>query len=155
MGTILGLLRTPDDPSATQPAPSLDQVDGLVDTMRHAGLDVSWSVSGTPTSLGPGTELAAYRLVQESLTNARKHGAGRADLVIRHAPTVVTIDVANSLRPDSTDGGVGHGLVGMRERVAAAGGTLEAGPRADGTFVVHATLPADPVTARDTSAVGP
>jgi signal transduction histidine kinase len=149
MGTILGLLRTPDDPTATQPAPSLDQIDGLVDAVRHAGLDVTWSVTGTPTPLGPGTELAAYRLVQESLTNARRHGSGRADLTIRYEPTVVTIDVANALRADAVGGGSGHGLVGMRERVAAAGGSLDVGAR-DGQFQVHATLPADPAARRVT-----
>jgi len=154
MGTILGLLRTPEDPTATEPAPSLEQVDGLVDAMRRAGLDVSWSVSGTPTVLGPGTDLAAYRLVQESLTNARKHGTGRADLVISHAPKLVTIEVANAVSPHHTPGSAGHGLVGMRERVAAAGGTLETGLRGDDTFVVHATLPADASAARSLSTAG-
>jgi signal transduction histidine kinase len=154
MGTILGLLRTPEDPTAVQPAPSLDQVDGLVDAMRHAGLDVSWSVSGTPTHLGPGTDLAAYRLVQESLTNAHKHGSGRADLTIRYEPDLVTVDVANAVRPGTADVGAGHGLVGMRERVAAAGGSLEVGPDGDGTFVVHATLPADRAPVRAVRSTG-
>jgi signal transduction histidine kinase len=153
MGTILGLLRTPEDPAATQPAPSLGDVETLVDAVRRSGLEVSWSVSGSPATLGPGTELAAYRLVQESLTNARRHGTGRVELAIRYEPTRVTIDVVNALPPGapvSPQPYAGHGLVGMRERVAAAGGSLEAGPSHDGTFRVSAALPVEPAAARAT-----
>jgi signal transduction histidine kinase len=144
MGTILGLLRTPEDPSSVAPAPGLDQVDALVESVRRSGLDVSWRVSGTPTALGPGTELAAYRLVQESLTNARKHGSGRVDLAIAYDTHSVRIDVVNATRPGAEQGDSGHGLIGMRERVAAVGGTLQAGPGGGGQFEVHATMPTDP-----------
>ncbi len=142
MGTILGLLRTTEDSATRQPTPVLDEVDDLVESMRRAGLEVSWSVTGTPAPLPPGTELAAYRLVQESLTNARKHGAGHADLAVRYTQDSVVIDVVNAMAaPSEPPGDAGHGLVGMRERVAALGGVLQAGPAGGDRFAVHAELP--------------
>jgi signal transduction histidine kinase len=141
MGAILGLLRTSEEPSETQPTPGLAHVGDLVDSLRRSGMDVTWTVSGTPTGLPPGSDLTAYRLVQESLTNAQRHGLGHADLAIRHAPDSVTINVTNPMDPGPA-GPLGHGLLGMSERVAAAGGSLTTGPDADGHFVVTAELPA-------------
>jgi signal transduction histidine kinase len=141
LSTILGLLRTPDEADSRQPAPVLGQVDELVDSMRRAGLEITWSVAGTPALLAPGTDLAAYRLVQESLTNARKHGLGRADLAVRYAEDSVAIDVTNPVAPGTEMAESGHGLVGMRERVAALGGTLEVGMNEHDRFFVHAELP--------------
>jgi signal transduction histidine kinase len=141
MGAILGLLRTGDTSSETEPTPGLARVDELVDSLRRAGLEVTWTVSGTPSPLPPGVDLTAYRLVQESLTNAGKHGLGHADLTIRHTPRSVTIDITNSMGPQPA-GEHGHGLVGMHERVTAAGGSLTTGPDPGGRFVVHAELPA-------------
>jgi signal transduction histidine kinase len=144
MSTILGLLRSTDEGARTQPAPGLAQVDGLVDSVRRSGTVVSVRTSGSPRELAPGVDLAAYRIVQECLTNAGRHGAGSAVLVLEYRDDAVVIDVANPLPAgrswDNTDGG--HGLVGMRERVSALGGRLEVGARQDGRFVVHAELPA-------------
>mgnify|MGYP001200968957 CR=1 FL=1 len=144
MSTILGLLRNSDDVARTQPAPGLAQVDALVDSVRRSGTDVSVRTSGTPRELAPGVDLAAYRIVQESLTNAGRHGAGSAVLLLEYRDDAVVIDVTNPLTAGRTVGSPdgGHGLVGMRERVSALGGRLEAAARPDGRFVVHAELPA-------------
>jgi signal transduction histidine kinase len=143
MSTILGLLRGSDDAEGDQPAPGLAQVDALVDSVRRSGTTVVVRTTGAPRELAPGTDLAAYRIVQESLTNAGKHGAGSAEVAVEFRDDALVIDVANPMPeggPTGTDG-TGHGLVGMRERVAALGGRLDAGARADGRFVVHAELP--------------
>ncbi len=143
MATLLGLLRTADDDDQ-QPAPGLDQVDALVDSVRRSGTTVTVRTSGTPRHLAPGTDLAAYRIVQESLTNAGKHGAGSAQVALQYGDDALVIEVANELRPGASGDvdGTGHGLVGMRERVAALGGRIDAGARPDGRFVVRAELPA-------------
>jgi signal transduction histidine kinase len=91
-------------------------------------------------------DLAAYRIVQESLTNAHKYGTGRVALDVVYTPNAVTIDVGNAIGHGAEATGSGYGLVGMRERAAAAGGTVTAGP-VDGRFAVHAELPA---TAKET-----
>jgi signal transduction histidine kinase len=152
LSAILGLLRTNEDPAATAPTPGLGQVDALVDSMRRTGLDVTWSVTGTPATLTAGADLAAYRLVQESLTNARKHGVGRADLTIRHTAQGVSIDVVNTCADEAPVTPGGHGILGMRERITAAGGTLVTGRGADSQFCVHAELPRIP--ARSTALEG-
>lgn len=139
MSTILGVLReAPGD--ERNPVPGLVGVDALVLEARRAGLAVTLRVSGSPAVLPPVVDLAAHRLVQEALTNARKHGSGSAVVEIAHGDDGVRIEVTNPLGPTPT-GAPGHGLVGMRERVSAAGGTLEVGPRADDVFEVHAELP--------------
>jgi signal transduction histidine kinase len=143
MSTILDLLRTSDDATETQPAPGLAQVDALVDSVRRNGTTVTVRTSGSPRHLAPGADLAAYRLIQESLTNAGKHGAGSAEVTVAYREGSVAIMVANPLvagDPPSGGGG-GHGLVGMRERVSALGGYLDAGEQPDGRFVVRAELP--------------
>ncbi len=143
MSTILGVLR--ESPAEDRhPAPGLAGVDELVVDARRAGLAVTLRVSGTPQVLPPVVDLAAHRLVQESLTNARKHGSGTAVLSVAHTAGLVTIDVVNPARSDRPTGVPGHGLVGMRERVTTAGGLLEVGPRPDGSFRVHAELPVAP-----------
>ena len=143
MSTILGLLRTPDDTATDQPAPGLAQVDALVDSVRRSGTTVTVRTSGAPRELAPGTDLAAYRIVQESLTNAGKHGAGTAEVAVEYRADALVIDVSNAIPAGQViaSDGTGHGLVGMRERVAALGGRLDAGARDDGRFVVHAELP--------------
>jgi signal transduction histidine kinase len=144
MSTILGLLRTPDDPAEAQPAPGLAQVDALVDSVRRSGTAVTVRTTGTPRELAPGTDLAAYRIVQESLTNASKHGTGAAEVAVEYRHDAIVIDVANPVAVGHPvdDPGTGHGLVGMRERASALGGRVDAGAGADGRFVVHAELPA-------------
>ena len=142
MSTILGVLRE-DSGQDRHPAPGLAGVDALVVDARRAGLAVTLRVSGSPTVLPPVVDLAAHRLVQEALTNARKHGNGAAVVEIAHTDAGVRIDVTNPVtHPPAA--APGHGLAGMRERVATAGGTLEVGPRADGTYRVHAELPIVP-----------
>jgi len=143
LATILGLLRTTEEPASTAPAPGLAQVDDLIDSMRHAGMHVTSRVSGMPRDLPTGTDLAAYRIVQESLTNAGKHGTGRVELSIQYLPDVVRIDVTNPMRSNGvpSSSSEGHGIIGMRERVLAAGGQLESGPLPNGTFAVRVNLP--------------
>lgn len=143
MSTVLGLLRTSDDTATDQPAPGMAHVDSLIDSVRRSGTAVTVRTSGTPRELAPGTELAAYRIVQESLTNAGKHGAGTAEVAVEYRADTLVINVANQITAGQLNpgDGTGHGLVGMRERVTALGGRLHTGANADGRFVVHAELP--------------
>jgi signal transduction histidine kinase len=140
MGTILGVLRDRPDEDR-HPAPGLAGVDELVVEARRAGLAVTLRVSGTPGTLAPVVDLAAHRLVQESLSNARKHGSGSAVLSVAHTPGLVTIDVTNLVPAGRPASSPGYGLAGMQERVSTAGGLLEVGPTKDGRFQVHAELP--------------
>ncbi|MFE6160182.1 sensor histidine kinase [Streptomyces sp. NPDC056486] len=152
----VGLLRQTGDPEApTEPAPGLARLDDLVETFRHAGLPVEVTSGDAASNLPAGVDLAAYRIIQEALTNVQKHagtGAKAEVSVIRVGPNVeVTIldDGAGDKGDESreSDGG-GHGLIGMRERVSALGGRCTVGPRYGGGFRVHAILPvtAKPVT---------
>ena len=113
----------------------------LVEQVRAAGLPVHLVVEGDRRELPPGVDLAAYRVVQEALTNALKHAhpAG-ADVAIRYGATALDLSVTNDGRV-LQNGRAGHGLVGMRERVALYGGEFEAGPLPDGGYAVRATLP--------------
>jgi signal transduction histidine kinase len=144
---ILGVLRQADDGDPTQPAPGLDHVEALVASAGGAGLPVTLHRSGVPARLPPAVDLAAYRIIQESLTNVIKH-AGPA------AQAAVSISCTGSrLRVEVTDtgvgrvpglpGGGGHGLIGMRERAASVDGTLSAGPGPSGGYRVVAVLPAE------------
>jgi signal transduction histidine kinase len=142
-GTV-GLLRQSDEPAApTEPPPGLSAVGDLVDRFKRSGMPVDLTVNGAPWPVPTGVDLAAYRIVQESLTNASKHAAGAATRVhIDYAPDAVTVLVANERSDDiSAAEGDGHGLIGMRERAAAVGGHLSAGPRPDGGYHVRAVLP--------------
>jgi signal transduction histidine kinase len=140
----LGVLRQVDDVEPRAPAPGLAGLGDLLETGRAAGLEVSLETTGEPRPLPPATDLAAYRIVQESLTNVTRHaGASRVSVTIRHAPRDVEITVEDDgagLVPGATLR-LGNGLTGMRERAAAAGGELEAGPRPSGGFRVWARLP--------------
>ena len=126
--------------------PSLDRLDDLVEQVRSAGLEVTVDIDGTPGPLPPGLDLSAYRIVQEALTNALKHG-GRAPTSVRvgYGAETLAIRVRNPAAPAPAAGErrVGHGLISMRERAALYGGVLVAGPDPDGDFVVDATLPLD------------
>ena len=139
---------------APDPATGLADVDALVTSARAAGVEVEATVSegdgDDASALPPAVDLAAYRIVQEALTNVARHsGARRADVVIARSPAAVTIEVTNpadhappsapTARPAGAGGG--HGLIGMAERVAALGGTLTHGPTHDGGYLVRATLP--------------
>lgn len=122
--------------------PSADEVDQLVETMRASGLSVDWNDSGAPRPLSSLASLAAYRIVQEGLTNAAKHGDGSVVLNTAWAEDGLTITIENDTAGEVDETGAGLGLVGMRERAAVIDGRVTAGASA-GRFVVEAWLPTD------------
>lgn len=153
----VGLLRQPGDPEGPagpgppggsgeplEPAPGLDRLPELAAAFASAGLPVSVAAEGAERPLPPGLDLTAYRIVQEALTNVAKHaGAGAARVRLAYAQDLLTVSVSDdggAGRPPPRPGG-GFGLIGMRERARAAGGSLRAGPRPDGGFTVTAELP--------------
>ncbi|MEU2431685.1 sensor histidine kinase [Streptomyces sp. NPDC007861] len=142
----VGLLRQSGDPEApTEPAPGLAGLDELLDTFRHAGLPVELARTDRDSERPAAVDLAAYRIIQESLTNVQKHAGpdAKAEVsVVRVGRTMEVTVLDNGVpaaAPDTDSGG--HGLLGMRERVSALGGTLSAGPRYGGGFRVQAILP--------------
>ncbi len=155
MRRLLGVLRTGEHKEAGEyvPQPDVEQIDELVEQCRIAGLPVDFRVEGTPRPLPSGVELTAYRIVQEALTNTRKHGGPNAGASVR---LVYFDDGLGLLVEDDGKGaphelydeggfdGQGHGLIGMRERVGMVGGTLDAGPRPGGGFRISALLPLKP-----------
>lgn len=167
---LLGLLTTDADEAVLAPQPGLAQLDTLIEQFRSTGVEVQVAVSGDRTQLPAGVDLAAYRIIQEGLTNVRKHGGPTARLALDRRTTGVAIEICDEPRqvvpaparadrlgfdgaeddqpPDIElmDGGArprGHGLVGMRERVALYGGTLTVGPTSGGGWQVRAWLPND------------
>jgi signal transduction histidine kinase len=141
MRRLLAVLRMDDD-ATLAPQASLDQLDALAGEVRGAGLPVDVRVEGRPRPLAPGLDASAYRIAQEALTNALKHaGRARATVVVRYGPDAVELEVADDGAGAANGGDGGHGLIGMRERAALFGGTVAAGPRAGGGFVVRARLP--------------
>jgi signal transduction histidine kinase len=149
---LLGILREDGQELSLVPQPGLDHLDLLLEEMRQAGLPVQLRVEGQPGRLPPGVDLAAYRIVQEALTNTLRHaGPANAEVVVRYQQHAVELEVLDDGRGpglrDSAGGASGHGLVGMRERIALYGGTLEAGPRATAPgaartgYAVRARLP--------------
>ncbi|MGW6545673.1 sensor histidine kinase [Streptomyces massasporeus] len=140
----VGLLRQPDDkPESRAPIPGLADLDALVRGVRAGGLSVRVTPAGTPRPVAPTTELTAYRIVQEALTNTHKHASATgAEVVLDYGPDRLRITVTDDGRPGACPGpGSGHGLIGMRERAAAIGGTVTAGPLPEGGFQVVAELP--------------
>jgi signal transduction histidine kinase len=138
------------DAGRTAPPPSLARVDALAQRVRDGGLPVEVRVEGEPARLAAGVDLAAFRIVQEALANASKHaGAARAWVTVRYEQRAVELEIGddgrgpNGSRAGRQDSAVagGHGLVGMRERAALYGGTLDAGRRPGGGFAVRARLP--------------
>jgi signal transduction histidine kinase len=124
------------------PAPGLAELDALVRTTGDAGVETAVSVGGTVRPLPGAVDLTAYRIVQESLTNVVRHArATVATVTVRYDPDAIVVEVRDNGR-GAVNGTGGHGLVGMRERAAAIGGTLDAGPAPGGGFRVHAELPA-------------
>jgi signal transduction histidine kinase len=143
---LLGLLNHEDDQITLTPQPGLDQLDSLVRRVGEAGLPITLHVEGRPCPLPPGLDLAAYRIVQEALTNALKHAdLARTDVILEYREGELKIEILDDGpgRSAGADAGAGHGLVGMRERVALYGGTLEAGPRLERGYAVRAWLPLD------------
>ncbi|MDN0198029.1 sensor histidine kinase [Streptomyces sp. S.PNR 29] len=155
MRRLLGVLRTGEHQEAGEyvPQPDVQQIEELVEQCRGSGLPVDFKVEGTPRPLPSGVELTAYRIVQEALTNTRKHGGPNAGASVR---LVYFDDGLGLLVEDDGKGaphelyeeggldGQGHGLIGMRERVGMVGGTLDAGPRPGGGFRISALLPLKP-----------
>jgi signal transduction histidine kinase len=149
MRSLLGVLRSASDDAAGRgadlaPQPGIEQLSGLLEQARATGLPVSFTVEGVPRELPRGMALTAYRVVQESLTNARKHGGPgvTATVTLRFSQDEVAVVVTDDGRATQKAGdGQGHGLVGMRERVELFGGTVTAGPKPGGGFRVVATLP--------------
>lgn len=140
----VGLLRQPDDgPGARAPIPRLVDLDSLVGGFRASGLSVCVTRTGDPSALAPATELTAYRIIQEALTNTHKHAsATRTEVVLDYGVHALRVTVTDDGRPGAPKGaGTGHGLIGMRERAVAIGGTVTAGPRPEGGFQVVAELP--------------
>jgi signal transduction histidine kinase len=143
---VLGVLRNGDDPSGYLPQPGVAQLTELIAQVRAAGLPAELALEGVPVELSAGGQLAVYRIVQEALTNAVKHGgpAARARVLLRYLPETIEVEVTDDGRGAGTDGAAvkgGHGLVGMRERVALFDGVMTAGPRTGGGFRVWIRLP--------------
>ncbi|AGK77987.1 Two-component system sensor kinase [Streptomyces microflavus DSM 40593] len=155
MRRLLGVLRTGDTREGGEyvPQPDVEQIEDLVDQVRRTGLAVDFKVEGTARPLPSGVELTAYRIVQEALTNTRKHGGPDAGASVRLVyfddglGLLVEDDgrgAAHELYADGGADGAGHGMIGMRERVGMVGGTLDAGPRPGGGFRISALLPLKP-----------
>jgi signal transduction histidine kinase len=143
MRRLIGLLR-PDQNSVAGPTPSLRRVEQLVSEMQAAGLAVRLSVRGDLNRLSAGVDLAGYRILQEALTNVLKHAPeANVEASVTCTDDGLQVDVVNDgdATPPGTSGHLGHGLLGMRERVALYGGELITGPRDGGGFAVHAQLP--------------
>ena len=137
------------DGGARHPRPGLGQLEGLASAMAETGLPVELQVTGQKTGLPAAVDQAAYRIVQESLTNVVRHaGASRATVRIVCEEALVVVEVTDDgrARPNAGRRPAGHGIAGMRERAAALGGELEAGPRSDGGFQVSARLPVGAAT---------
>src|SRR2546423_4695143 len=145
MRRMLGVMRSGEESMpALAPQPGLQHLDRLIAQVEEAGMPVTLRVEGDRPELSPGVDLSAYRIVQEGLTNALKHAKGaHAEVVVRYIDTSVELEIADDGPALPTGDGMGHGLVGMRERVALYGGTIESGPRAGGGFVLRAQLPVE------------
>ncbi|MBA2309041.1 MAG: sensor histidine kinase [Pseudonocardiales bacterium] len=140
----VGVLRDGDRGAPLAPLPTLQQLDGLLSVARRSGVHVGLDRSGDSRPLPAAVELTAYRIVQESLTNVVRHArAGTATVALRYRPDALVVEIADDGPGPSQggDGAAGHGINGMRERAAALGGSLLAGPRDGGGFGVVATLP--------------
>src|SRR2546423_540996 len=149
MRRMVGVLRSPDEAASLAPQPGLRDLEALVEHARQAGLPVDLHVDGDPVELPPGVDLAAYRVVQEGLTNALKHAhATRAEVRLHYDHGQVEVSVTNDGRRDGGASRGGHGLAGMRERIAVYGGRLQAGPPPARPLRVRAPPPSQPPLTR-------
>jgi signal transduction histidine kinase len=145
MRHLLGALRRDGEGAELSPQPGMAGLDRLLQEVREAGLPVRLEVHGEPVPLPGPIDLAVYRIAQEGLTNVLKHArASHADVSINYAPGVLQVEVRDDGDGPQPGDGLGHGLVGMRERVKIYDGELAAGPGPDGGFVLSARLPLDP-----------
>ena len=143
MRRLLGVLHHGEDEAGRAPQPTLRELDALVARSRAAGLPVTLMVEGSPRPLPAGKDLAAYRVVQEALTNAIKHsGAAPTSVTVRWEPSALELEIVDTGAAKVVNGnGAGHGLVGMEERMRLYDGSLHAGARPSGGFAVLARLP--------------
>jgi len=142
MRTLLGAMRRDSDPVDLAPQPGLSDVDALLADVRAAGLPVRMQIEGEPLVLPRAIDLSAYRIVQEGLTNSLKHaGAHQADVALRYGANEVLVEVRDDGRGPATGDGLGHGLIGINERVKIYGGDLKVGAASGGGFVLRARLP--------------
>ena len=142
MRRLLAAMRRDGEEVEFTPQPGLDGLDALLEEVGRAGLPVDLHVDGDPVPLPRGVDLSAYRIVQEGLTNALKHAhASTADVTVRYRPEELEIEVRDDGLGSSTSDGLGHGLVGVRERVKIYGGEMAAGTAAEGGFVLSTRLP--------------
>ncbi len=151
LSAVLRLLRSPDDQESQNPPPGLPQVNDLVRTLSNQDSDIHTTIRGEVQQLDTVCDLTAYRVIQEALTNATKHGVpGRTRLVISYEAAGLVVTVTNPVRTDLEGttvpvvAGTGHGVLGLRERVASVGGTITAQQLGDGTFAVMANIPYHP-----------
>jgi signal transduction histidine kinase len=141
MRHLLGMLREDGDGGELAPQPGLGELGALIEHAHAAGVDVALEVDGEPRELAPGLDLSAYRIVQEALTNVRRHAGGAPTRVrMVWAQDALTIEIRDRGPGGHVNGSAGHGILGMRERARLHGGELHAGPAADG-FTVRARLP--------------
>ena len=142
---LLDVLRRTDENPQIQPQPGLAQLPALVDNAREAGLPIDLSIEGTPLTLPTGLDLSAFRICQEAVTNALRHSGGsRTDVLVRYLSDAVELEITDDglgTAGQERTQGLGHGLLGMRERAAVFGGELTAGPRTPHGFTVRARLP--------------
>jgi len=142
MRRLLGVMRRDDDERDLTPQPSLASVDTLVDQISGAGLPVHLHVEGEPIALPTGIELSAYRIIQEGLTNALKHGrASRADVTLRYIRDALEVEVCDDGQGRATTDGAGYGLLGIQERVKIYGGTMTAETAPGRGFALKTRLP--------------
>jgi signal transduction histidine kinase len=144
MRRLVGTLRLDEHGADRHPAPGIGDLDDLLTQIRAAGLPARLVVDGQPHQLTPGAQLAVYRIVQESLTNVRKHAptATAATVRLHYCGDQIEVDVTDNGPPAGRPPVIGHGISGMRERAAAYHGTVEAGPAAGGGWRVRARLSA-------------
>jgi len=142
MRHLVGILRSPDE-AGLEPQPSMRHLDALVERIQRAGLPVELTIEGTVPQLPAGVDMSAYRIVQQALANTLEHaGSAHARVGIRYTPDAVEIEVFDDGAGPADHGGdgFGHGLIGMRERIALYGGELVTGPRPGGGYAVRARL---------------
>ncbi len=144
---LLGVLRTEEISPTRGPQPGLEALEELADHVRQAGTPVAVRVEGTSAPLPAGLDLAAFRIVQEALTNVLKHAPGtQTDVTIGYRADALELEVTNAMSRANGQEHAGHGLIGMRERALLYGGVADAGPDGAGRFVVRARLPLDAAT---------
>jgi signal transduction histidine kinase len=142
MRRLLAAMRSDEEEPEFAPQPGLDGLDSLLADVRRAGLPVEIHVEGNPIPLPRGIDLSAYRIVQEGLTNSLKHAqASDADVTVRYRSDEVEIEVRDNGRGSGAKDGLGHGLIGVRERVKIYGGEMSAGAASGGGFVLTTRLP--------------